>query len=78
MALAPGLGFRTFAEARKADMTKDEAREAIQAEWANIPLAGRRTEHQAAVFVMKAMPRYEFRCGRDRFHVIMNWLADAA
>jgi hypothetical protein len=41
-------------------------------------LAGRRTEHQAAVFVMKAMPRYEFRCGRDRFHVIMNWLADAA
>ena len=59
-------------------MTKDEARLAIRTEWAEIPPANRQTRHQAAVFVMKAMPRYAFRCGQDRFQVIMNWLEEAA
>ena len=59
-------------------MTRDEARKAIQSEWAAVPPAGRETTHQAAVFAMKAMPRFDFRCGRDRFHLIMEWLGEAA
>ena len=59
-------------------MTKDEARQAILTEWAAVPPAGRLTTDQAAVFAMKAMPRFEFRCGRDRFHLIMGWLKGTA
>ena len=58
-------------------MTKNEARQAILAEWSAVPPADRRTTHQAAVFVMKAMPRYDFRCGQDRYQVIMGWLKEA-
>ena len=58
-------------------MTKDEARQAILAEWATISPEDRQTRHQAAVFVMKAMPRFEFRCGPNRFGLIMGWLDKA-
>ena len=59
-------------------MTRDEARQAILTEWAAVPTANRSTKDQAAVFVMKAMPRYDFRCGQNRFHLIMGWLDGAA
>jgi hypothetical protein len=58
-------------------MTQNEAREAITGEWAALPPAGRSNEHQAAVFTMKAMPRYEFRCTGNRYQVIMGWLRNA-
>lgn len=55
-------------------MTQSEAREAMLADWmARLPQE-RRTEHQAAVFTMKAMQRYPFPGDRDRYQVIMGWL----
>ncbi|MDB5409259.1 MAG: hypothetical protein JWL84_4171 [Rhodospirillales bacterium] len=55
-------------------MTKSEAREAIQTEWLARPETKRSTEHQAAIFAMKAMQRFDFRAAGDRYQVVKSWL----
>jgi hypothetical protein len=60
--------------AESSRMTQDEARQAILAEWAALPLVKRISEHQAAVFAIKAMQRFEFRCFGDRYQTIKGWL----
>lgn len=58
-------------------MTRTQARAAIIAEWLALPPEERRNEHQAAIFAMKAMRKYGFRCVGDRYQLIKSWL-DAA
>jgi hypothetical protein len=55
-------------------MKQDAARSIILSEWSALPEAERSTEHQAAVFAMKAMPRYSFRCAGDPYQKIKGWL----
>jgi hypothetical protein len=55
-------------------MKKEEARQRILQEWHALPEAQRRTEHQAVVFVMKALQRYPFRGWGDPYQTIKAWL----
>jgi hypothetical protein len=55
-------------------MKRDAARAIILSEWSALPEAERSTQHQAAVFAMKAMPRYPFRCAGDPYQRIKGWL----
>jgi hypothetical protein len=55
-------------------MTKNEARAALRSEWLARPETKRSTEHQAAVFAMKAMQRFDFRAAGDRYQVVKAWL----
>jgi hypothetical protein len=55
-------------------MTENDARQAMVADWMARQPQERQTEHQAAVFAMKAMQRYPLRGDRDRYRTIMRWL----
>ncbi|MDB5407708.1 MAG: hypothetical protein JWL84_2620 [Rhodospirillales bacterium] len=58
-------------------MTRTEARATIIVEWFALPPEERGSEHQAAVFAMKAMAKYDFRCAGDRYQIIKSWLTSA-
>lgn len=55
-------------------MNTSKAREALLSDWMARAPSERQTEHQAAVFAMKAMQRYPFGGDRDRYKTIMTWL----
>jgi hypothetical protein len=57
-------------------MTQDDARQAILTEWSSLPPLKRMSEHQAAVFAIKAMQRFQFRCFGDRYRTIKAWLVE--
>ena len=54
-------------------MKKEEARKAIIEAWMTRE-PELRTPHQAAIFAIKAMTRYEFQCRGDRYLTIKGWL----
>ncbi len=55
------------------DMTADEAREAILAEW-NARPPEKRTAEEAVAFAIQAKRRFRFEPARTRFHTIMSWI----
>lgn len=57
-------------------MHKREAREAILRKWQSLAASLRRNEHQAAVFALKAIARFDFRCHGGKYELIKGWLLD--
>jgi hypothetical protein len=55
-----------------------EARATIINDWLALPPEERGSEHKVAVFAMKAMSKYKFRCAGDRYQLIKSWLALAS
>jgi hypothetical protein len=61
--------------ATMAVMKKEDARNAIVAEWRGLPIAKRVTEHQAFSFAMQAIQRFKWRASRDPYREVMGWLS---
>jgi hypothetical protein len=56
-------------------MKKRTARDAIVAEWRQLPADKRATAHQASSFAMQAIERYKWTSGGDPYLEAMFWLS---
>ena len=56
-------------------MKKSRAREAIIAEWLNLPPERRETAHQAASFAMSVIERFKWASVGDPYQEVMIWIS---